>query len=350
MSPNHDASILAQASGDLHLVCGSGGSRAILQGSGSILACHLAGLNNWRTLGGASGGSIPTLMLAGGVHPIKIVRHTIETDFSSLLARHGSLAQILIAYFMKDRYEKTRPRKGVFGSDPVGQFVETLVPTWPANYWTVATHRDNQWLFTADGVFEYSRNGKLRVISTTPAPVGVAIRSTCAVPGIIDAVSWNGNYLFDGALGLDGRCPVRVPKRHYSARPESIVAVDVGEDNNRQSRAIRLAWKVLCGGNCVPQSDKDSAVGAEGVVLIRPAPVEFRSLQFSLNADQKWQAVMSGFLGAISTLETAGLLTGPALEKALSIARGYHEIELTAHDDGELAARTETLLASNGLY
>src|SRR4030095_10081099 len=153
MSPNSDASIVAQASGDLHLVCGSGGSRAILQGSGSTLACHLAGLNNWRTLGGASGGAISTLILAGGGSPTQIVPHTIETDFSSLLARHGSLAQILIAYFMKDRYEKTRPRKGVFGSEPVGQFVETLVAHWPANYWTVATHRDNHGLFTARGGF-----------------------------------------------------------------------------------------------------------------------------------------------------------------------------------------------------
>jgi predicted acylesterase/phospholipase RssA len=350
MSPNTDAGIPARTSGELHLVCGSGGSRAILGSSGAILACHLAGINNWQTLGGASGGSIPTLMLAGGVHPTKIVRYTIETDFASLLTRHGSLFQILLAYFMKERYEKTRPRRGVMGSEKVGEFVESFVPAWPGNYWTVAAHRDNQWLFTADGVFEYTRAGKVRVISRQPAPVGIAIRASCAVPGIIDAAIWNGNYLFDGALTMDGRCPVRVPKRHFGARSESILALDVGEDNTRQSRWVRMGWKILCGGNCVPQVDGDNPAGSEGVVLIKPAPMEFRSLQFTLSSDQKWQAVMSGFLGAIQKLEAAGLLTGLNLEKALVVARAFDEIQRTSTNEGELASRTEAMLAGHGLY
>lgn len=341
---------MVQSSGELHLVCGSGGSRAILGSSGAILACHFAGISNWRTVGGVSGGSIPTLMLAGSVHPSKIVRYTIETDFSSLLTRHGSLAKILRAYLMKERYEKTRPRKGVLGSEKVGQFVESFVAAWPKNYWTVAAEGPNQWLFTAEGIFEYRRAGTVKVISPDPAPVGLAIRASCAVPGIIDAAKWNGNYLFDGALSADGRCPVRVPKRHFSARPESIVAVDVGEDSSRQSRWMRLGWKILCGADCLPPPDGDFPIGSEGAVVIKPEPMKFRSLQFTLTSDQKWQAVMSGFLAATRSLEASGLLTGPSLDQALAVARSFGEIQRTSSGAGELAFRSEALLASHGLY
>lgn len=336
---------------ELHLVCGSGGSRAILGSSGAILACHLAGISDWRTLGGASGGSIPTLMLAGGVHPTKIVRYTIETDFSSLLTRRGSMLRILIAYLMKDRYERTRPRRGILSSEKVGAFVESHVAVWPANYWTVAAYKDSQWLFTAEGVFEYGRDGRCRKVSDKPAPVGLAIRASCAVPGIIDAAEWNGNFLFDGALTMDGRCPVRVPKRHFGARSTQVVGLDVGDDTTKQTRWVRRGWKVLCGSNCIPEEvDGDNPAGSDGVLLIKPAPMSFRSLQFTLSADQKWQAVMSGFLGAVPKLESAGLLSGPALEKALAIARSFDDIQRTSENEGELASRTEALLSGHGLY
>src|SRR5574341_26558 len=87
-----------------NLVCGAGGSRAILGSAGAIIACHLAGIDKWRSIGGASGGSIPTVLLAGGVHPARVLRLTIETDFSSKLTRHASPIRILLTYFLKDNY------------------------------------------------------------------------------------------------------------------------------------------------------------------------------------------------------------------------------------------------------
>lgn len=341
-----NGTIPAPTPSERHLVCGSGGSRAVLGSAGTILACHLASLNTWRTIGGVSGGSVPTLLLAAGVHPAKIVRISIETDFSALLNRHGSLWEIIVAYLLKDRNEIRRPRRGVLNSQRMGEFVESIVPSWPENYWTVAVHRDNQWVFTSKGVYKYTRDGQSSVISPTPAPVGIAIRATSAVPGIIDAVRWNGNYLFDGALSMDGRCPVRIPVRHFGASQGSIVACDVGQNPDRRTRLMHKGWEIIC-GDCMPAQ---FPVGTEGCIVIKPTGMNFRSLQFSLTLDQKWQAVMSGFIGATQKLGQEGFVGGDALESMLAIAKAYAEIEAGSTKDGELAYRTEALLASQGLY
>jgi predicted acylesterase/phospholipase RssA len=349
MSSKTEANAPVPSARSLNLVCGSGGSRAILGSAGPILACHNAGITNWQTLGGASGGSIPTVMLAGGVHPKDVVRITMEIDFSSLLTRHGSLFQILLAYVMKDRYEVSRPKKGVLGSEKVGEFIDKHVPTWPSNYWTVAAVGHTQWLFTADGIYEYHPCGKVIRISDKPAPVGLAVRASCAVPGIIDAVPFMGKYLFDGALTIDGRCPVRVLKRHFREQAENIIGVDVGDDESKQSRRVRKVWKVVCGANCLPPDEKQP-IDAEGVCVITPTVTSFRSLQFNLTLDQKWEAVMSGFAGAVPALQKAGLLEGDRLERANAILQAYEAIRATAVNPGELASATETLVSKHGLY
>lgn len=348
MSSKTEANAPVPTARELNLVCGSGGSRAILGSAGAILACHQAGISNWQTLGGASGGSIPTVMLAAGVHPKDVVRITMETDFSSLLTRHGGLFQILLAYVMKDRYEVSRPKKGVLGSEKVGQFIDKHVPNWPSNYWTVAAVGHTQWLFNAEGIFEYHPCGKVIRISASPAPVGLAVRASCAVPGIIDAVPFMGRWLFDGALTVDGRCPVRVLKRHYGYLPENIIGVDVGDDESKQSRRVRKAWKVLCGANCLPPTKHP--IDKEGVHVITPTVTSFRSLQFTLTLDQKWEAVMSGFAGAVPTLQKAGLLTGDRLESANAILQSYEGFRSTAVNPGELAAATQALFVKHGLY
>jgi len=348
MSYKTEALAPAQSSRELNLVCGSGGSRAILGSSGAILACHVAGIDNWRTLGGASGGSIPTALLAGGVHPTKIVRLTIEIDFSSLLSRHASLLRIILASLLQGRFERTRPRKGVLSSEKLGQFVESQVQSWPKGYWTVAVSGDKQWLFNAEGIFEYSPDGSCRQLSTRPAPLGLAVRASCAVPGVIDAVPYNGTYLFDGALSIDGRCPVGAAKRHFKTKPEAIVACDVGEDESKGARRRRMILKLLHLDEW--QAAPATPVDFSGTVVIKPTVTNFRSLQFTLSLDQKWQAVMSGFMGAVPALENAGLLTAERLDKAKSMVAAFQEIQRSAVAEGELAARTVELIKLHELY
>jgi len=104
----------------MNLVCGAGGSRAILGSSGAILACHFAGISDWRTVGGASGGSIPTVLLAAGYTPKDIAHYCIDIDYSALLTRHGGIMKVVSAYFFKDTfYRLARPKHGLFGSEKI---------------------------------------------------------------------------------------------------------------------------------------------------------------------------------------------------------------------------------------
>lgn len=349
---------------ELHLVCGSGGSRAILASAGAILACHLAGIKKWKSVGGISGGSIPTAMLQGGLSVLQLLHRAIEIDFASLLTRHARLWQIILAYFMKSRYEKTRPKRGVMSSEKMGRYMEqqarmaaglsdTEELPWPKSYWTMAVAGTSNIVFTETGVWEVTKCGTVRQISDKPAPLGLAIQGSCAVPGIIDAVPYAGTYLFDGALGPEGRCPVSVAVQFFGANRSDIVACDVGEEsgNSKHNDRIMRLWKILCGEDCVPQTSE--GVSADGgLVVITPTVTNFRSLQFTLTRDQKWQAVMAGFMGAVPALENAGLLAGEDLTLAKGLVSEFQSIQALCEDADEncLADMTERMLARIGMY
>jgi len=314
---------------DRHLVCGAGGSRAILGSAGAILACDMAGVKDWKTLGGVSGGSVPTVLLAAGYSPAELLRYSIDLDFSALVTRHATPLMTVIAFLLKDRFEYTRPKQGVLSSEKLGHWIDEKIPTWPKNYWTMAVVGRTQILFTADGVYQYLRNGHRRVLSDKPAPVGLAIRATCAVPGIIDAVPWNGRHLFDGALSWDGQCPIALPIKHFGANPADMMACDVGEEPSRFSSLVKRFWMVACGGHCVgPDSPPNFA--AQGTLMFKPAVTSVRSLQFTLTTEQKWEAVHSGFIEAVNGLSGAGLLVGTKLDEARAIAANIELLKAVA--------------------
>src|SRR5271155_1553133 len=102
---------------ELNLVCGSGGSRAILGCAGAILACHLSGIKKWNTIGGSSGGAIAAVLLASGMHPVEVAHKAIEIDFADMLTRQTGILGVMYAFLMKYRYDKTRPIKGVFSTE-----------------------------------------------------------------------------------------------------------------------------------------------------------------------------------------------------------------------------------------
>ena len=109
---------------EFHLVCSSGGSRAILGSAGVLLACNQAGIKRFKSIGGISGGSVPTVLFSSGMDAKKCLSTAMEMDFSSLLTRRASFFKILVAYFMQRRYEKVRPVHGVLTSEKLGDFVE----------------------------------------------------------------------------------------------------------------------------------------------------------------------------------------------------------------------------------
>ncbi len=336
------------------LVCGSGGSKAILASAGAILACHFAGIKRFRRIGGASGGSIATALLASGMHPTKLVRLAMETDFTDLITRHASLWQVIVTYFLKDNfYLLVRPRKGLFSSYRLGKFIDEHVPAWPDNFWTVAVSGSCQFVFTKDGVYEYRVDGTHRRVSKQPAPVGLAVRASSAIPGVFDAIKYRGHYLFDGALSVDGRTPVGPLHRHHgNAAPERIIAVDVGDDSTERPMMMFLLWKVfwrlVCGKHCPIEGE--TPVNSRGTILVQPEITEFESLQFKLDAAKKWAGVMTGFKAACDSLAKAGVLKGSKLEEARSIIAGYEKIRSSSYQPDERAARTQALLTAHGLY
>jgi predicted acylesterase/phospholipase RssA len=335
------------------LLCGAGGSRAILASAGAILSCHLAGLNKFKHIGGASGGSIPTALLAAGWKPVQLAHLAIETNFAGLITRHASLLKVIITYFLKDNfYLLVRPRKGLFSSYLLGKFIDENVKTWPDNFWTVAAAGSSQIVFTADGVYEYRLNGTRRCISKVPPSAGTAVRATSAIPGVFDSVKYRGFNLFDGALSIDGRTPVGPVVRHMGAKHERIICVDVGEGTVERPVVMffiwKVFWRIVCGKHC-PIEGK-TPVNSDGTILVRPEITEFDPLQFSLDPDQKWSGLMAGFVATCDSLKAAGLLTGAALEKAQAISSAYAEIKRVSTGAGERAARTEALLKAHGLY
>src|SRR6185295_6194499 len=108
-----------------HLVGGGGGSRAILALSGLIFALYKAGFDfkKLKTIGGISGGAIPTLMLASGMSPGRIVMTAVDVDFASQLTRHSSYLVLIYSMIMKERYETTRPLAAVFSTEKVADYI-----------------------------------------------------------------------------------------------------------------------------------------------------------------------------------------------------------------------------------
>lgn len=358
MTKNIDSVAPTTPDREFHLVCSSGGSRAILGSAGVLLACTQAGIKRFKSIGGISGGSIPTVLFGSGMSAKDCARTAMEIDFSSLLTRRASFLRILFAYFMQRRNEKVRPVNGVLTSEKLGDYVETFGTvrsdghSWIPGYWTMAIAEESMIVFCENGVFEIQPDGQLRVLSCDPGPLGIAVRGSCAVPGIISAVEYKNKILFDGALGTEGRVPASIPMRLYGAKSTDIIAVDVGDEGGKHNDRITKLWKFICGEDCVPSVEDHPYTKDSGIVMIEPKITSVRSLQFSLTRDQKWEAVMSGFVAAVPELALANILTGDKLARAQQMVAEYNQIlaDSATQAKGFVTSKTEALLATEGLF
>ena len=331
-----------------NLVISSGGSRAILAGGGAIAAFHMAGITQWQTIGGISGGSIPALMLAGGATPSTLIRRAMDCDFRSLVERKAGLFGTIKAFLLKDYYENRNPRpiEGILGTEKMAEFVDSFHPTWPKGFWTVAAAGTSQILFTEDGVREYRADGTVTQISDKPAPVGLAIRATCTIPGIISAVSYGDHYLYDGAHTKDGMCPVGIPIRYFGAEAKKTIACCLGEEFNSGAIGIlRRFWRWIWAVPPEPQWGPETV----GVISIRPKISHIHALNFTLSPDQKWLAVLLGFRATVYRLHREGLLKGERLERVNALLREIGKFDsiqpARASQPQRLAPRAEAAFA-----
>jgi hypothetical protein len=134
--------------------------------------------------------------------------------------------------------------------------------------------------------------------------VGLAVCASCAIPGLIDSTKYGGEMLFDGALSGDGDVPVDAVERYFKHGDEQILilAIDVGEDPIKRARWLRALWNLFCGGWCESGIDGVRPTERPGLLLIKPEVEGFHALQFSIKRDDKWHAVIAGFVAAAKVI------------------------------------------------
>ncbi len=309
---------------DLHLVLGSGGTRAFLTGAGTILACEVAGVKNWKSIGGVSGGAIISALYAGGLNAAALLKEVIGYDFATLFHQTSTFYDMFRSQLPRRPKNMVRRaiREGIMKSDGLGAIIDKHVSDWPANFWTMAVSGRYQFLFTADGVFQIEGEQTVR-ISDVPAPLGLAIRASCAVPGIMEAIEFAGHHLFDGALSDWGDCPTGIARRHFMAPANKIVACDSSGGMTHQRRAWFLLGRLITGRF----SHKLNAESRADEIFIVPRVEHLAdALQFSLSRDQKEAAVLAGFSATVERLAKSGLLVGDILAKCRDACRSYSDL------------------------
>ena len=291
---------------DLHLVCGAGGTRAILGCTGAIFGMYAQGVQTWGSIGGISGGAMPALLYAAGISPKQMLRLSLTIDFGKLLLAKRHVLYVLRKYLQQGAGQKM-PRTAIHCSKDLIKYLDKLVPVWPDKFWTMAItdipgKGRCQVLFTKQGVYIYTKNGDCTQVSTIPAPVGMAIAASCAIPGVIDHVEYLGMHLYDGMLSWDGRTPAGIVNKHYGAAYEDIVAVDVG---GMQRAFPGLQDRILaywCDNTCPPDTHmRAEQWEALGVKVVRANVSHFSSLKMSPTRKQRSTALRNGYRATIKT-------------------------------------------------
>lgn len=289
---------------ELHLVCGAGGTRAILGCTGAIFGLYAQGYQTWATIGGISGGAMPALLCAAEISPRQILRKSILTDFAALLLKKRHMFTVL-RKFLRQKKAERMPRTAIHCSKGLIKFLNELVPVWPDKFWTMAIadvpgKGRCQVLFTKAGVFVYKKDGSFEQIAFQPPPVGEAVAASCAIPGVIDHVEMHGMYLYDGMLSWDGRTPAAIVQKHFGAAYEDIVAVDVGGIQNAFPALQKHLLAYWCSTDCHPDTHMRADDWEKlGVKVVRANVTNFTSLKLSPTRKQRSAALRIGFRAAV---------------------------------------------------
>lgn len=296
--PSNTTTRKEEVSRKQHLLIGGGGTKSILAGVGAFCGLQSKGRNEWSSIGGISGGSIPAVFIADGMSPTELIRLSVRTDFNNLLASKRHLWKVLRRY-MSQKNGKL-PIKALMSSEPLGDFIDEMVPQWPESFWTMAMAEVKDYgrcqiVFTKDGVFLYSLEGDCVKLTNRPPSVGTAVRATCAIPGVIGAIEYEDMHLFDGMLTWDGACPVGVIGKHFNAEAPDITAVDVGTQNNWFGVIQRRYMRHWCGKSCKETKEIFKAWLEMGINFIEAPLVGFGGVKLDFTPKEKWLAIKSSY-------------------------------------------------------
>lgn len=290
-----------------HLVIEQGGTRALVTGMGATLALKVAGLKSWSTIGGISGGSIPAILMASKLNPLSSLEKILACDFSQLFEPSSKGGSDPAAAFAAVQEGERVPahkwcarmlRKGMMHTDKLGDLIENQVKVWPEAFWTMASSETSHVVFTSHGVFEYGFDGSFTVLSEEPAPISLAIRATCAVPGLLEAVEYRGRYLFDGALSPFGDKPVAFARKHLLGEEGLIVSCfSTGKDSRKNNMLLNLGRWLLC-----HKAEKVPTEEHKADIHINPHVPELKALRFNMTEVQKQLGMLAGFNATITAL------------------------------------------------
>ncbi len=348
---------LKEESAGFHFIAGPGGCRALLATVGALLALRWLGVNKFETIGGISGGSIPTAFFAAGYSLEEITELAISLDFESLLEEHEAMSSVVKKHYRGGRRKGDLPESGKFKMERVaGWLDDKLQNKWPAAipYWTMATDEKGlQILVTQEGVFKREKRKLFDKLHPSVETAGFWICASCTVPGIFSPIKFKTGEssvmtLYDGALSWEGVRPISVVEDHYDASSGQIIMCDVGPDLNLSDTLYSAIWKIVCGGRCVahwgdvPAKDRS--------LLVTPAVSGVRTFEFSASADKKWIAITEGFVALIAAFKSAGKLSEDQDRDARDLCNKLKGFigQTKRLQQGRYAELTKALLMENG--
>jgi predicted acylesterase/phospholipase RssA len=334
-----------------------GGARVIPSLPGAFLAFEQAEVE-FDIVGGVSGGFLPGLLWRAGYRAEVVAKLAIETNFANLLNLRTSIWGLIRAELFRRVYERTLPPEGVFGTHKLGEFLQRLVPAMPEGCFTVAVApkqtRNVPLVFCQKGVFEGQENGSYETLSDLPAPVGLVVRATSAIPGILEPIDFETNgkrmLLFDGMLTPEGRTQISPITHLFGFSRDSVIVFDVGEESdNWLTRIQDWLYRLTCRECYFP---KCLAEHTEGIVVIRPHIVGIASVQFRVNEFRKLLALLSGYEATMKMLDQMGLLTVECRNLAKSILADTAALkeQTSWKSDKVRAAMMKKLLAEYGMF
>lgn len=290
-----------------HLIIEQGGTRALVTGMGATLALKVAGLKDWSTIGGISGGSIPAILMAAGLNPLTALEGVMACDFAKLFQPTTKGSADPAAAFAAVKEGERAPahkfmarmlRKGMMHTDKLGELIEEQVKVWPESFWTMASSEHSHVFFTSERVVEYGFDGSITVLSDEPAPISTAIRATCAVPVLMEAIEFRGRYLFDGALTPYGGNPVAFARKHLLGEEGMVITChSSGRDSRKNDILMSLGRWLLCHSSSKVKTDDHRAD-----ININPHVPQLNALRFNMTEMQKQLGMLAGFNATVSAL------------------------------------------------
>lgn len=305
---------------DVSVLIGTGGSRAILFGTGVLMALAQSRFGRFRSIGGVSGGSMPALMIASRPDVSWLLNTVLDTDFNKMVKRRVSLVKFLYTVLRDPQPIDPPPLQGALDAADMGQYFNDLIPDWPPHFWTMALSGQRKVIFTRDGVLVDGAGGGLELASSSSVRLGTAVCATCAVPMLLDPVPWKSDggadhLLIDGGFGPEGRCPVSVPEALHPLRGSYLIVGNVGPDKSSLHLLIDRVFGIVCDDRHSLREDVEVAEDHRRIVVTPASPL-YGSFKFKMTRREKWQMIMSGYMAAVTAFARHGLLSGDNLARA----------------------------------